>query len=572
MGGLLVTAISRRSFLGRATASASLPLFLGRGRAYGQATKRPRLHALIIGINAYAGRVGVRGQAGAMTYHQVPQLRGCVNDARAIESAVKPLAATTRLLLDQDVSRAALLGAWQSMVAGAAEGDVLLVTYSGHGGQELGAGASHTADGLHDTFILQAFDSSSPELNAERLLDDEAQGLWKSVQGRNTVVFVADSCFSGGMTRSVDLRVESEITYRTVHRYDVEGDLSGSVAIPNETSGLELPHVVFLSGAQYNECVPELRINGRYQGALSVAFAEALAGRADADRNGEITVAELSSYVLRSIRAISDSSQHPEIRWPHADVRTGIRPGDPLFFLADLPVSALTSVPASATDMVRLKIRGTSDEARETIGRNLIGVILVGPSEPADLTWDGAAQDVLDNLGNILASRVPADRLQPVVNTRRAIAAVRRMIINSGLDMRLLLPGESAASEPSRASDRTHRKGTRLTLVANCASFPYFVLFNIAGNGTIELLFPDSNRNETVDTRKPYELDFEVREPFGADHAIGIASTRALPELVAVLKDIDGKQKPEAAVEAVARHATGADVIVGMQGIFTTDN
>jgi hypothetical protein len=38
-----------------------------------------------------------------------------------------------------------------------------------------------------------------------------------------------------------------------------------------------------------------------------------------------------------------------------------------------------------------------------------------------------------------------------------------------------------------------------------------------------------------------------------------------------MLKNINGQRKPLAAVEAVERYATRADVRVGMQGIFTID-
>src|ERR1700756_4125653 len=127
---------TRRSLLLGLGAS-SLPLTLGASRAYTQAS-RPRLHAMIVGINVYKGRIGTRNRDQSMTYLPVPQLQGCINDAKGIEVAVRPLAATTRLLLDSDVTRAVFLRTWQEMVADSAPGDTLLVTYSGHGSQERG--------------------------------------------------------------------------------------------------------------------------------------------------------------------------------------------------------------------------------------------------------------------------------------------------------------------------------------------------------------------------------------------------------------------------------------------------
>src|SRR5436309_2453914 len=83
---------SRRSFLKHLGAAAVIPLVgIGRraraqGGALAQAAVRPRLHAMIVGINRYTGKVGVLGRAGTYTYRPIPGLRGCLNDARAIEA------------------------------------------------------------------------------------------------------------------------------------------------------------------------------------------------------------------------------------------------------------------------------------------------------------------------------------------------------------------------------------------------------------------------------------------------------------------------------------------------------
>src|SRR6266852_1675735 len=298
---------TRRSFLGSMAATMTLPLCLPAGRAWSQA--RPRLHAMIVGVDVYTGRAGSKDRVtGRIVHRTISQLRGCINDARAIEAAVRPLAASTRVLLNTDVNRASFMRTWNAMVLEAAPGDTLLLTYAGHGGQERERVPGSEDDGLDETLILSPFDSSIPSLNEERIIDDEIEGLLRSVAGRNRVIFVADACHSGTMTRGGDLRVEGTIRYRTVHQYDIEGELKGEVKMPSAPDGDELPHVLYLSASQDNELVPEIMINGRHQGALSLAFAQALAGRADTNRDGIVTGAELSNYVLRSIRALSDAT------------------------------------------------------------------------------------------------------------------------------------------------------------------------------------------------------------------------------------------------------------------------
>jgi len=562
--------LTRRSVLLGLGAS-SLPLTLGTRPAYTQASS-PRLHAMIVGINAYKGRIGRRNRDHSMSYLPVPQLQGCVNDAKGIEAAVRPLAATTRVLLDGDVTRAAFLHTWQGMVAESAPGDTLLVTYSGHGSQERRPGLSATPDGLHNSFLLAKFDSSKPALNEERILDDELEGLWKSVQGRNKIIFVADACHSGGMTRKIDARIGAEVRYRTAGIYDVEKDLQAGVKIPRAPNVLKLPHVVFLSGARRNELVPELEIDGRPQGALSWSFARAIAGHADSDRDGVVSGAELSSYVLRSIRILSDSEQHPNVRWPEPDVRAGVemRPDDPLFFLSSPPA---TSKPKPENGLVRLQIRGTSDDQRTAIARTLKGAALVAPGQAAELTWDASTREVFDKLGNTQASEIEAGDLQAVVDSARAIDAVRKITLASGLDMRLMLPEESISAAPSAASDGTHVIGTHLTLVATGRHYPYFVLFNITGNGTVQFLYPLTTHRDppTIDPGRPYQLPLDVSAPFGADHLVAVASAHQLSELLATLRKIDGKKEATLAAKVLAQSASNSPVRVGMQGIFTTD-
>jgi len=562
--------LTRRSIVLGLGAS-SLLLTFGATRAFAQ-TSRSRLHAMIVGINAYRGRIARRNPDQSLTYLPIPQLQGCINDAKSIAAAVRPLAASTRLLLDGDVTRAAFLRTWQEMVTNSAPGDTLLVTYSGHGSQEREPNPSSTADSLHDAFVLANFDSSRAGSNQERILDEEMQGLLKSVQDRNKIIFVADACHAGGMTRKVDLRIAGELRYRTVGLYDVENDLQTEVKIPRASNLLELPHVVFLSGAQHSELVPEFLIDGRPQGALSWSFARALAGPADSNRDGIISGAELGSYVLRSIRTLSDSGQHPDIRWPQADVRSGsaMRPDDPLFFLGP---SRPSSPPESENGLIRLDIRGTAEDQRIAIARTLKRVALVNPGQAPDLTWDASTREVFDKFGNTQAFRVAAGDLQAVVDAARAFEAIRQMTLTSGLDMRLVLPEESIYASPSVASDRTHVRGTHLVLVATGRRYPYFVLFNITGNGTVQLLYPFTERNDppTIDPAAAYKLPLDVSAPFGADHLIAVASAHELSEFLTTLRKLDGQKEAALAAQELTRTASNAQVRVGMQGIFTTD-
>jgi hypothetical protein len=557
--------LSRRTFLsGSAACAAALGVDIR--RAFTQGAGRPNLHAMIVGINAYTGRVGTGNRGSAnLVFRAIKPLRGCINDARTIEQAVKPLARSTRILLDREVTRAAFIRIWNDMVQQSQPGDTLLVTYSGHGGRETGHPvAPHAPDGARSTFILSSFDSGKVELSGERLLDDEAQSLWRSVQGRNTVIFVADSCHSGGMTRSIDLRAEEQVTFRSVSTYDIMGELPKDDKIPPNPTNLEVPHVVFLSGSEQHELVPEVAIGGRYHGALSYAFARALAGEADANKDGIVTGSELSKYVLRSVRAYSDSSQHPNIRWPNADVRFGMRPESPLLYLG----SQTRPAPEPATNQVRLIIQGMPRDRAEQIGAGLKQAVVVQPPQSADFIWDAATGDVIDQLGSLMTAGIQAADLQSIVDRTATLALLRKLVANSGLDMRLLQRGDSPDAPPSRDSDRRYKRKEEITVSVRGLKHPSFVLFNIAGDGTVQFL--DNGSNLRPDA--PFSMRVEVAPPFGADHAVMINAARPLRDWVGLLSRLDKQRNCRAVSEALEREVGDRDVVFGMQGIFTAES
>lgn len=568
---------TRRSFLRGLAAGMTIPLTVAGRHAFAQTSARPKLHALIIGMNVYTGHVGRDDpRSGRCIPTRIPQLRGCINDARAIEASVRPLAASTRVLLDEQVNRASFVGAWRDMVANAALGDTLLLTYSGHGGQEPEHVKGSEPSGFDDTLILSPFDTCMPSLREERIIDDEIAGLFSSIRGRNKVIFVADACHSGTMTRgAVDARIDETLTYRKVPAYDYASAMPSAVKIDAVPDNDDQPHVLFFAGCEDDESVPEIRINGAFHGALSVAFAQALAGRADANQDGVITGAELSAYVLRTVRGFSDSSQHPEVHWPHADAVSGseFKPEDPVFFRG----TAAVPRPPSGATVVRLRILG-DQPAAASLAQSLSRVTIVGRDDPADVVWDSEPQRVLDPMGSVLAWNVAAADLQPVIDAAIALDAVRQMVADSGIDMRLMLPGEQATAAPSRASDRTHPEGTRLTLTASGMRYPYFALFDITGNGTVQLLYPcrgqaGSCRTQhdapTIKAQEGYRLPLDVTAPFGADRVIAISSAHPLSDLIAVLESVDGRRNSMTVIDALGRVADQPDVQVGMQAIFT---
>lgn len=169
-----------------------------------------RVQALFVGIDAYP-----RGA-------DLPRpLKGAVNDVRMIKRA---LAVTRDLKLDplllkdqagQDcrasntvsttlingcATRAAILAALDSRIAGAAPGDHVLFYYAGHGALTSTTGADTQAG---RSSMLVAVDSLGPD-GADGILDVELRDRLAAATARGvSVVTIFDACNSGTATRDV---------------------------------------------------------------------------------------------------------------------------------------------------------------------------------------------------------------------------------------------------------------------------------------------------------------------------------------------------------------------------------
>lgn len=547
-------------------AAASLLIPFGGSHKAGAQTA-VRLHALAIGINTYTGRVGSQ-KLGPASFRKIPPLLGCVNDAQAITAAIRPVAQSVEMLLDQQVSRSAFMAAWHRLVARSQPGDVLLFSYSGHGGQERGAISDRAPDGLYDTFIMPSLDTSDTKLSEERILADEMQTLLASVADRNKVIFVADACHAGGMAREPSAQVARDIRYRTIFKYNIDSELRAPISNSASGAQLSLPHVMFLSGADHGELVPELIIDGKPHGALSVAFASGVSGLADEDGDGTISGLELSSYVLKTLRTLSNSSQHPNVRWPRSDVRSGsdLLPGTPL--VASLQSSSKPE--RRSTPPAVLKLINVADPDAAEIGRVLSNATIAVQNEMADIYWDSATQVIADGLGSVIAYDIKVSELQGAVNAAILTKSLQYRALQAPLPMRIQLPDEPVTASVSKRSDHVHREGTTLGLVVEALKNRNFVAFNVAGNGEIQLLFPVGSEKPVLSDLDPVSWSLKVRGPFGADHVVAINSDASLDDLLSLLRLINGEKEAAVVTAFFQKTPETERYRIGVQGIFTS--
>ncbi len=566
---------SRREFLIGAGATVAMLQPSAMIEAAAQASQGGiRLHALIIGINSYTGtiRTPVPG-GGAGEVRAIRPLRGCLNDVAVIEAAVRPIASRVEVLTEKDATRSAFLAAWRSVVDGTRAGDTVLVTFSGHGGLELDRYNPEKPTGHNPALLFSRFDSMQRANEADRLVSYEINELVQAARAKRVrVVLVADCCHSGTLTRSVHPRVAADVSYRTaaIEAYDLQ---SAPVAAAKRFSREEADNLVYFGASQDHELTPEVPIEGRPHGALSVAFARALNGLATSRADGAVTGQDLQQYVHRQVLNITDQLQHLNVKWPTPDARRGVRPDEVLFHVR--PGVRLQSTSAGELPAIRLRLLGTSDAgAREVIGR-LAGARPPASDELPDLTWD-ASDGAVTNGRDPIAADVAREALQPVVDRARALRIIDRIAAHAGdLDVRLLQDGERI-DEPSRDAGRTLYANEERTLRLLQRRHTHLVVVNLTGNGTVQLLYPRRMRAGRDPLSVPpesagFRTRLRIEPPFGADHVVALASAHTTDDLVAALEALDGSARPLEAVLKIRAHVEKGEAQVGFLGIFTSE-
>ncbi|MBB4267450.1 caspase family protein [Roseospira visakhapatnamensis] len=536
------------------------------------ATDDGALRALVVGINAYSA---------------ITPLEGAVNDARAIAESLRTVGVSdVTVLLDQAVSRDSLMGAWDDLITRSQPGDVLLFTYAGHGGQEPERVPGSEEDRKDENFLLTGYSDAAPD-NHERIIDDEISALLRRAQGR-TVVFIADSCHSGTVTRAFDPRAATHRT-RFTNVGPIEDDMLPPPPSPTDASNAERPgetgdagslaHVLFVAGVDEDKQVPEVTIKGRQHGALSYSVARALIGEGDRDGDGRVTVAEFQHYLRQGVRVYTDGRQSirldvgadvPVTR-SLASVAGGAVPGmggDPVdgggFALAPVP-AALPTTPEPVALHI-LDDGGVSD-AHQVIDE--APVRLVPDPSDADLVWDLGAGALVSSLGDVVAT-LPAGP----EDERRAAAA--RVLTKWALIETLKTWPESKRLIMDLSPDNgLHHVGDPVTLSVSGHTLPYLVLFNLDPFGGLNRVFPVPDLGDRLDAHadgRALDLSMEVYRPVGGDHFVALAIDQPPLALYDALASLDGRPVDTVGLLTVLRQAVdGRRHEMGLHGVFTAE-
>jgi hypothetical protein len=533
-----------------------------------------RILALIVGID---------------DYQKVPRLKGAAADAHDIERSLRASGVTrTTLLLDRAATRAAVSDKVRELVDEARAGDLVIIAFAGHGAQEPSQAPTQDNAGKDEIFVLAGFDPDGPGVR-ERLLDKEIFWWLSRLDAKGaSVVFVADTCHSGGLSKTIDPRIGA-LSYRALRYVDnpAEADpAAGTYHLPRErlieppkgaetTAADALKHMTFLAAVDKWSKTPEIKIAGEPtpRGALSYAFARAVQGNADLDGDGRVTRRELIDYMRSTTHALTERKQEPlfaplarldEVVYALGPVLGGQPPTSNVPPNAAVSTASIAPVPpATSPGVIRVGVINGPVPPPESVGP--IGTPFYlsaanGKTEGLDAVWDASNGDVVSGLGDIIARRVERKQIGGVVDR---LVAVRQLAVlaRAGTARLTLAPDK-----------RVYRRNETARLAATGIDGRYLIVANISGDGKVQMVYPIKGDDPMVLLRRAGDGkligDIYIKPPFGSEVSVAISSKERLVALEEQLTRRDDTQWSREFIDALGRLPPGS-AEVGILSFFT---
>lgn len=194
------------------------------------------------------------------------QLNACEYDAYDMEAIAKSKGFETSILIREKATRNSVIEHISNAAKKAKTGDLVYVSYSGHGGQIPDLN-SDESDGLDETWCL--FDG--------QLIDDEIKVLWTKFKEGVRVLVTSDSCHSGTITKSlINQKIVRDQTTRFMpmeiagstfyHNREFYSSIMNSISKAEESK--ILASIKLISGCQDNQFSYDGPFNGTFTAQL----------------------------------------------------------------------------------------------------------------------------------------------------------------------------------------------------------------------------------------------------------------------------------------------------------------
>jgi Caspase domain len=548
------------------------------GRVTARAAIRPpqggEVRAVVIGIDAY---------------QFVPQLRGAVADARDIEQTLRGQGVRdVTALYDAAADRATVMRTLDQLLQRSQPGDLVVLSIAGHGVQEPEHIKGSQPDGFDNVFVLAGFNPKTGAGTQQRIIGTEFNHVIKQFEAKGAhVLFVADACYGGGLAREIDPRAD-EMSYRQAPRYALTVDNLQPISTATDAflSDIDFERTSFLAAVDRNTKAPEVRIPGvpGFRGALSYAVARAFEGAADQNRDRRVSQTELFTYVRQVAYQLSDQRQQVVTAGPSpggsdvvfeqtrgvvmldagppADARPQTLPPQPSAAIAApntqmaRPPTPPPGPPEGVTSLgvVRVAVLGNQRDLLASLEARQASFEVVGTKDNPDLIWDPASLDVLAG-ADVVARGIDRAGLASVIDRVAAVNGFKRLAAKGPQAVRIL------------PDDKVHRRDAPVDVVVSGIAQRSLVMFNIAGDGTVQDLYPRGSDKRIIDI-PDFKLEMKAAEPFGADQVVAISSAQRLGDLEEALRKLSQRRTAVEIFKLVERLAP-PDARIGAAGLYT---
>ncbi|GIF73001.1 caspase family protein [Asanoa siamensis] len=247
---------------------------------------------------------------------QTNGLAGVANDVQAMAAALEPRGFVVQPLVTPDATRAAILDAYEKLIADAGPDDAVVVYYSGHGGRLV------APDGRDLQFILPDDYVESSDGDFRGITDVELSVLQSRLTERATnVTVLIDCCHAAHMSRYAGLRVRTPVrpdagswlpTYESVQRH-VSSLVAGGLPIDRR------PLVSNTRAVRVVACSPsESAWEGTNRDGVEMGiFTDALTRALRETQGLRLTWSTLLDAVRKEVQTFV-TTQRPEVEGPSA--------------------------------------------------------------------------------------------------------------------------------------------------------------------------------------------------------------------------------------------------------------
>lgn len=496
-------------------------------------------HALVVGVDQYPNDVS---------------LDGAVRDAEDVYRSMSAAGFKVVKFTNEQARKDEIRKAWTDMVAEAAAGDTIIFTYAGHGAQMPELIAGDEADGLDEFLQLPGFDRNRyEETSREIIVDNEMNAWFGEAEGKGVhVLFVSDSCFSGGMSRSIKGKSRLAPAVKVKLAPPSQEAIEGA-----NLKDINFKQVTVLAASLESQPTPEVIIDGEPRGALSWSFARAVEGSADRDANGVITRIELEDYIFSNVKNRSEALQvpnfMPQVARSESEVVVSLTRGIPVDTGNTSTTTNNGTDTAAAKTIKSVKDLGwTGNIALEVVGQADKPKNADGTGTP--FRWDVASGVFYTPNGDVAAENVGADRIQAVVD---------KFVL---LDFLKAMASQNPGSVSLTPAKDIYAAGDRLRFDAPPGRYPNMLVFNLANTGEVQFLDMQAAGSESSQFKL---TDVEIVKPFGADHLITVWTSEPVDAIGAVLAD--KKVTPETLLQALLTRLDGKEASVAIQPLYTRE-